>query len=288
MSTTVILLSRCIKNQYILALVTISLIHVRAKWCISFSSKILRLLCSHSVFYSHRLPQIIENEDIKNDPIADFWKDVKTFFPQEYQDRHKVERRKRKHRYSLPGQGHGGRNAAARRMRNGGNNGGNVFAMWAGVCFVILFMMLGFTVFATTIGFVAWYFLELAMDMTVDLVLEMQSFSELFKTSIVVFCIDGGLTPEKWHQLYDAAGRVLGAFTKLVHTRNESEVGIPEWLMSSYRGVASSSYSSEAANKAYHMLWKMTQTHIANYVVFGCLVTFIMYRLAKYMQARRV
>ena len=170
--------------------------------------------------------------------------------------------------------------------------------MLSAVCFVILFMMAGFTVFATTVGFVAWYLLEVAMDLLVDVTLEIQTFSELLKTCLILFCIDGRLSPEKWQSLYDSAGRVVGAFSKLVKSRNNSLYhatvfsGNTEADSASFPGAGAAEQTTMSSapthnDYSYQTVWKITQQYIANYVVFGCLVTFVLYKFAKYMQARR-
>lgn len=219
---------------------------------------------------------------------TELWTATKTLFPSEYKERHQqVRKKKNRHRGSLPGSI--SRRSRLNRRANGG--GQNVLTMWAGVCFVLLFMMLGFTVFATTVGFVAWYLLEVAMELLVDLTLELQTFSEVLKTSCILFCIDGGLSAEKRKTLWDSASRVAGAFTKLMRSRSLSNFTATDALYPTGENAGSSSAqggSSGGANDmTYEALWKVTQTYIANYVVLGCLVTFLLYRLAKYMQTRR-
>ena len=212
--------------------------------------------------------------------VLDLWTATKTLFPSEYQERHKLERKKRRHRASLPGT-NGGRGRPGRRGNNGAQNS---LTTCAGVCFVLLFMMGGFTIFATTVGFCAWYLLETAMALLVDLTLEIQTFTEVLKTCLILCCVDGGLSREKWRSLYDSAARVAGAFTRLVRSRNSTShiqsAAVDTLLLSEPQTSAQTDYS-------YHALWKGTQHYIANYVVFGCLVTFVLYKFAKYIQARR-
>ena len=200
---------------------------------------------------------------------------MKSLFPEAYHERMKQERKKRRHRQPLPGAS----NPRARSSRRRASDGVHPLRMWAGVCFVLLFMMFGFTVFATTIGLVFWYLLEKSANLLVDVTLQVDTFSDVLKTSLVALARSGGYSEEALLALKDSARRVVDAFTRLVHPRNLSDY--------SPSSFARLSLVSDNIEKSSEMFQKLTQTNIANYVVVGCVMTFAFYKLAKYLQARR-
>ena len=213
-----------------------------------------------------------ENVDLL---FAEFCESVKSLFPEAHHERMKQERKKRRHRQPLPGSA----NPRARVNRRRGSEGVHPLRMWAGVCFVLLFMVFGFTVFATTIGLVFWYLLERSANLLVDVTLQLETFSEVLQTSLVVLGRSRGYSEEAWLAMKDSARRVVGAFTRLVHPRNLSD-----YSPSSFARI---SLVSDNIEKSCEMFQKLTQTTIANYVVFGCVITFALYKLAKHVQARR-
>ena len=93
--------------------------------------------------------------------LPEYTTTIKYYFPEEHNLRKKIEKKQRQKQHPLPGSQVP---AGARRQR--GRRGANQqLSVFAGVCFVVMLIFLGFTIFAITIGFVSWYLLEVAMDL---------------------------------------------------------------------------------------------------------------------------
>ena len=217
--------------------------------------------------------------------VVELCSTIKTLFAEEHRKRRVVEKRSRRQpQLPLPGAPVPGNFLAQSRGQRGRRGGGtHVLAAGAGVCFVVLLMMLGFTVFATTIGFLLWYMVEVSMDILCDVALEVSTFFDLAYQALVLMCIEGRVPTDLANLMTASGGRMLHAFTKLVNRTQpaEDETDVPE--------VIEEAEAVNGTSSSVQFLTRMAQAQMANYVLVGFLVTYLLYRFAKHVQqVRRV
>ena len=247
--------------------------------------------------------------------FSEMCRSVKGQFPAEYKRRRTAEKRRRHNLPPLPGNPMSALSLLGNGMRGGrrrgggllaggrgGAAGGNVLAAGAGVCFVVLLMMLGFTVFATTVGFMLWYMVEVSMDLLCDLALEISEFVDLAYQALLLLCIEGRVPTDLSHLISASAGRMLSAFTKLVNRTQtttsidsvEDEDGVNmEISATESDDVITGAQNNNTAGQPTpttpsQFLSRMAQAQVANYMLVGFLVTYILYRFAKHIQGRRL
>lgn len=133
----------------------------------------------------------------------------------------------------------------------------------------------------------------------VDLTTELSTFFEVLRCVIILVCVDG-MKEEYLHSLFNSSTRVLMAFAKVIRTDEKYDDDLPHSVSDGHpKGVIqqqiitdgrepSESIQENMTRRTNELLMKMSmQASIANYVVVGCLVTYLLYRLAKYMQMVR-
>ena len=223
--------------------------------------------------------------------VTEMCRTIKSLYPEEHRKRRQIEKRNRRQpQLPLPGAPAPGTLSsflAQRHNRNrGGGGGSDVLAAGAGVCFVVLFMMMGFTVFATTIGFLLWYMVEISMDIVCDVAQEVSTFFELGYQALVLMCIEGRVPTDLAHLMSASAGRMIHAFTKLVNrTRDPESEELSGELPKVMEGSTAESINGTSTGTQF--LTRMAQAQMANYVLIGFLVTYLLYRFAKHVQQVR-
>jgi hypothetical protein len=239
--------------------------------------------------------------------VADMCRTIKAKYPEEHRKRRQMEKRNRRHpTLPLPGAPAPGSLSSFLAQRHvhrnnnraggaGGGGGSQVLAAGAGVCFVVLLMMLGFTVFATTVGFVLWYLVEVSMDVLCDLAAEASTLLELGYQAIVVACIEGRVPTDLARLASASAARMIGAFTKLMNRTRGADTDASTSSSASSPDLPEASDAIPGADNmngtapGTQFLSRMAQAQMANYVLVGFLVTYLLYRFAKHVQqARRV
>jgi hypothetical protein len=78
-------------------------------------------------------------------------------------------------------------------------------------------MLLGFTVFATTVGFFLWYLLEVAMDIFIDVFMEMNNFFDRAWQALIILCIEGQVPAQVNTMLAGSVRRMFASFGKLAN-----------------------------------------------------------------------
>ena len=111
-----------------------------------------------------------------------------------------------------------------------------------------------------------------------DVAVELQTLCDLLRSAIILFCIDGSLKEEYIHALFNSSTRLLMAFAKVVGTQENTGNNVDENIKT---------LKDHMAERTDQILTKMTQAAIANYVVVGAIVTYALYRFARYLQQVR-
>lgn len=163
-----------------------------------------------------------------------------------------------------------------------------MLAMWGGACFVILLMILCFTIFAMTVGFFLWYLLEVAMDIVIDVFMEMNNFFDRAWQALIILCIEGQVPEQVNTMLAGSVRKMFASFGKLANRTktflNDGEfydygtydVGVMRDHVANMR--------DHVANETSQLLSRMAQASVANYLLAAVLMTYMVYRLARHMQ----
>lgn len=212
--------------------------------------------------------------------FAEMSRAVKSLFPTDYKRRRAIEKRRRHQLPPLPGT----RALPPRHGRPG--NSAHFLAAGAGVCFVVMLMMLGFTVFATTIGLVLWYLVEVAMDLLCELAVEVNDFISMAYQALVLTCVDGRVPEELAQHITASALRMITAFTRLMN-RTQQVTGEEDEGYVEKNAVDDSSDTGNSTNDSSQFLMHIVHAQRANYVLVGFLVTYLLYRFARHIQAER-
>lgn len=216
----------------------------------------------------------------------DLQNEVKSKFPAEFKTRQNVEKKFKKKLAPLPGVPMSALQYFQIQQRQRPNNRDlnptNFLTTCSGVCCVVLLMMLAFTVFATTVGFVLWYVMEVAMEVVAELAFEANQLCNLAWQALIILCIDGKVPHELKQIMSESCGKILGAFTRLVN-RTQTFLGegeVPPPAMVYY-------VPYDVTNGTSPFLSKVAQANIANYLLLGGFFTYCLYRLAKYIQGNQ-
>ena len=145
--------------------------------------------------------------------------------------------------------------------------------------FFVLLVMFAFTVFATTVGFLLWYILEVTMDITLDLLAACSDFWDYLYQAIIIWAVNGQLPPQFRALLSNSLQDIGQAFVKMW------ERGWELWSRENqYTHIFMGRLRYHMTNGTNEFLSKVQETHIAHYIIMGCLSTFLLYRLARYVQ----
>ncbi|ELU04313.1 hypothetical protein CAPTEDRAFT_223896 [Capitella teleta] len=212
---------------------------------------------------------------------------VQTTFPQEYRARKKVEKKLRNKLPPLPGCASGPLRFFQTSVQRYRNRRASMLTMWSGACFVLLLMIFGFTVFATTVGFFLWYLLEVAMDIFIDVFMEMNNFFDRAWQALIILCIEGQVPEQVNTMLAGSVRRMFASFGKLA---NRTKTFLNDGEIYEYGEVGVNmrdhvaNMRDHVANETSQLLSRMAQASVANYLLVAALMTYMVYRLARYMQ----
>lgn len=151
-----------------------------------------------------------------------------------------------------------------------------ILAHWAGVCFVVLLVMLAVAILATTVGMVLWYLWEITMDYFIELVVIVDdAFNSAWET-VVLTLFEGGVSPQTAKVMMGSFGHVLHTFGKFFNKSLEKAAEL---------AAEHGAKGKAKVQEGYQYLSSAMQADIANYVLIMGIVTYIVYKFAKYRQA---
>jgi hypothetical protein len=204
---------------------------------------------------------------------------VRGMFPEEISKRKSIERKGHEKLPPLPNYKNHLLPPLSRRSRYWNRNtprGSFVLAHWAGVCFVVMMMMLGICILATTVAVCAWYIWEVSVDVVIEIAVNVNRLFDSVWQAVTELLPEGNITPEMAKLLAGSFGQLLHAIGRLF---NGSEPPLDS-------GVNGGALEGQESNSA-PFLTDAQQADIANYFLVCGLMTYMIYRLAKFCQARR-
>ena len=158
------------------------------------------------------------------------------------------------------------------------------------MCFVVCLIFLGFAVFATAVGFVMWYFLEVALDVFIDLYLDIGNCISYAVGALALLYIDGNIPEGHASMINASVVKILSSFSRLANRTmeflNEGEV---VEKMAPYNASINYSelFASDASQESNHIFSKFIQATLANSLIIACIVLYAVYRLARYLWIQR-
>ena len=160
-----------------------------------------------------------------------------------------------------------------------------VLVHWAGVCFVVLLTLMAVSVLATTIAMVVWYLWETLMDYFIDVLVIIDSYFDYCWQVIIMVLLEGNVSPELAKILAGSYGQVLHAVGKFFNrTMEATKESFPSIINPVPKGNV-----MDADVKSQGNAYTVTafQVDLANYILFVAIITYLLYRFARYRQVRQ-
>lgn len=200
---------------------------------------------------------------------------VKKVFPKEYKLRNSSEKKQKSKLPPLPSN----RNFTVTRI-NRDRNRNYVLVHWAGVCFVVLLCVMAISILATTVGMLLWYLWETFMDYFIDGLVSINGYFDYSWQLIIMILMEKSdeISPELAKMLLGSFGQVLHAVGKLFNRTIENAKDLSQM----------GDLGTKKENTQYSYTVSAFQVDLANYVLVMGFVTYLIYRFARYRQARQV
>ena len=233
-----------------------------------------------SSFFFYKKINHLEHSNVKISFPTEMSNIVKTVFPKEYNQRKAMEKKNRKKLPPLPSSG-----SFTFTRFNRDRNRNYVLIHWAGVCFVVLLIVMAISILATTVGMLLWYLWETFMDYFIDGLVSVNGYFDYSWQLIIMILLEKSdeISPELAKMLAGSFGQVLHAVGKLFNRSVENPL---DFSVLNTAGPEESSSSESAAQINYVI--SAFQVDLANYILVMCVVTYLIYRFARYRQARQV
>ncbi|KAK2148212.1 hypothetical protein LSH36_510g03064 [Paralvinella palmiformis] len=193
-------------------------------------------------------------------------------FPEAYHSRHKLEKKQKHKLPPLPGEA----------ITIDNRYGQNMLATWSAVCGIVLLMMFVFCVFASLVGFVLWYMMEVVLDVAGELMMEISDLFSFSWQALIILYLEGQMPHNIQEVMSGCLSRILGTLTRLVDRTKvfftEGEVTPPP-PVTIYISDPQIHFSNHT-----QVLTKVAQADLVNYVFLAGLVTYLFYRIGRYLQ----
>ena len=130
--------------------------------------------------------------------------------------------------------------------------------------------------------------LEVAMDIFIDVFLEMNNFFDRAWQALIILCIEGQVPEQVNTMLAGSVRKMFASFGKLAN-RTKTFLNEGEFYEYGNYDVGQmrdhvATMRDHVANETSQLLSRMAQASIANYLLVGILMTYMLYRIARHMQ----
>lgn len=151
-----------------------------------------------------------------------------------------------------------------------------ILAASAGVCFVVCLIFLGFAVFATTIGFVMWFLLEVAMDAVPEIYFATDNFFRYSFQALALWCLDGNIPEGHAGAINASLLQIVSSFSRLANRTMEffNDGEVVEHLHSTYNYI---DQFSSLIPADYGKLSYFTMLYYFLYSAVFCFIILLMY-----------